>query len=82
MGTNNFAPLVVPVWFWVDYMISLSDDKQADIIDAFGNASRCLGGILGVDGVCFGTVVGLTYPSELQLNGANTSDTEVGPQTL
>ena len=59
-------------------MISLSDDKQADIIDAFGTASRCLGGVLGVDGVCFGTVVGRIYPSELQLNGANTSDTEAG----
>ena len=29
-------------------MIPLSDDKQADIIDAFNTTSRCLEGILNI----------------------------------
>ena len=27
---------------YIDFMMSLSDDKQADVIDAFNNTSRCL----------------------------------------
>ena len=36
MGTN-FAPLAVDLflfWYERDFMMSLSDDKQADVIDA------------------------------------------------
>ena len=32
--------------------------------------------ILNINNVCFGSVVGRVCPSELQLNKANTSDTE------
>ena len=44
MGTNC-APLVADLflfWYERDVMMSLSDDKQADIIDAFNTTSRCL----------------------------------------
>ena len=57
-------------------MMSLSDDKHADIIDAFTTTSRYLDDILNISNVYFGTMVNLIYPSELQLNKAYTSDTE------
>ena len=57
-------------------MISLSDDKQADIIDAFTTTSVYLDDILCIDNVYFENMVRQIYPSELQLNKANTSDTE------
>ena len=34
-------------------MMSLSDDKQADIIDAFNTTSRRLDDILIINNVCF-----------------------------
>ena len=56
--------------------MSLSDDKQADIIDAFYTTSRYLDDILNINDVYFDTMVSKIYPSELQLHKANTSDTE------
>ena len=55
-------------------MISLSDDKPADIIDAINTTYRYLDDILNVNNVYFGRVVGGICPSELQLNEANASD--------
>ena len=57
-------------------MMSLPDDKQADIIDAFYTTYRYLENILNIDNVYFDTMISQIYPSELQLNNANTSDTE------
>ena len=57
-------------------MMSLSDDTQADAIDAFNTTSRYLDDILNINNVHFNNVVSQIYPSELQLNKANTSDTE------
>ena len=57
-------------------MMSLSDDKQADIIDVFNTTSKCLDDILHIDNVYFDNLISQIYPSELQLNKANTSDTE------
>ena len=57
-------------------MMSLSDDKQAGVIDAFNTTSRYLDDILNINNVYFDNMVGQIYPSELQLNKANTSDTE------
>ena len=57
-------------------MASLSDDKQAGIIDAFNTTSRYLDDILNINNVYFDNIVSLIYPSELQVNNANTSDTE------
>ena len=78
MGTNC-APLVADLFLFCyerDLMISLSDDKQADIIDAFNTTSRYLDDILNINNVYFDTMVSQIYPSELQLNKDNTSDTE------
>ena len=62
-------------------MMSLSDDKQADVIDAFNTTSRYLGDILDINNVYFDNNISQIYPSELQLNKANTSDTEAAFQT-
>ena len=79
MGTNC-GPLVADLFLFCyerDFMMSLSDDKQADVIDAFNTSSRYLDDILNINNVYFDNMVSQIYPSELQLNKANTSDTEV-----
>ena len=57
-------------------MTSLSDVKQAEIIEAFKSTSRYLDDILNIDNPYFESIVIRIYPPELQLNKANTSDTE------
>ena len=57
-------------------MISLSDDKQADIIDDFNTTFRYLDDILNINNVYFDNMVSQIYPSELKLNKPNTFDTE------
>ena len=56
--------------------MSLSDDKQADVINAFDTTSRYLDDILNINNVYFGNMVSQIYSSELQLKKANTSDKE------
>ena len=78
IGTNC-APLVADLFLFCyerDFMMYLSDDKQADIIDAFNTTSRYLDDILNINYVYFDNMVSQIYSSELQLNKANTSDTE------
>ena len=76
MGTNC-APLVADFFLFCyerDFMMSLSDDKQADAIDhvdAFKTTSRYLDDILNINNVYFDNMVSQIYPSELQLNKAN-----------
>ena len=57
-------------------MTSLSDHKQADVIDAFNTTSIYLDDILNINNVYFDNIASQIYQSELQLNKANTSDTE------
>ena len=56
--------------------MSLSDDKPADVIDALNTRYRYLDDILIINYVYFDNMVSQKYPSELQLNKANTSDTK------
>ena len=56
--------------------MSLSDLKQAEIIEAFKSTSRYLDDLLNIDNPYFEGMVNRIYPSELQFNKANTSDTE------
>ena len=49
-------------------MKSLSDDKQADVVDAFNNTSRNSDDILNINNVFFDNMVSNRHPSELQLN--------------
>ena len=57
-------------------MDDLSDDNQADIIEAFKSTSRYLDDLLNIDNPYFDEMVNQIYPPELKLNKANTSDTE------
>ena len=57
-------------------MTSLSDVKQAEIIEAFKSTSRFLDDLLNNDSPYFEGMINRIYPPELQLNKANTSDTE------
>ena len=55
IGTNC-APLVADlflIYYERDCMMCLSDDKQADIIDAFNTTSRYLGDILNIKDICY-----------------------------
>ena len=63
-------------------MISLPDDKQAGVIDAFNTTSRYLDDILNINNVYFDNMVSQIYPSELLLNKANTSDTKTASLDL
>ena len=78
MGTNC-APLVADLVLFCyerDFMKDLSSDNQADVIKAFNSTSRYLDDLLNIDNPYFEGMVNQIYPSELQLNKANTSDTE------
>ena len=79
MGTNC-APLVADLFLFCyerDFMTSLSDVKQAEIIEAFKSTSRYLDDLLNIDNPYFEGMVNRIYPPELQLNKANTADTEL-----
>ena len=57
-------------------MMSLSDDNQSEVIEAFNSTSRYLDDLLNIDNTLFDSIVSHIYPSELQLKKANASDTE------
>ena len=53
---TNCAPLVADLFLFCyerDFIMPLSDDKQADIIDAFNTSSRYLDDILNIDNINF-----------------------------
>ena len=78
MGTNC-APPVADLFLFCyerDFMLSLSDNNQTDIIEALNYTSRYLHNLLNIDTPYFEQMVGQIYPTELQLNRANSSDTE------
>ena len=56
--------------------MSLSDNNQTDIIETLNSTSRYLDDLLYIDNHYFVQTVGQIYPTELQLNKANSSDTE------
>ena len=76
---TNCAPLVADLFLFCyerDFMSSLSNDNQADIIEALNSISRYLDDLLNIDNPYFEGMVNQIYPPELKLNKANTSDTE------
>ena len=78
MGTNC-APLVVDLFLLCyerDFMMSLSVENQSEIIEAFSSISRYLADILNIDNTYFDGLISQLYLPELQLNKANSSDTE------
>ena len=78
MGTNC-ASLVADLFLFCyerDFVLSLSDNNQTDIIEALNSTSRYLDDLPNIDNPYFEQMVGQIYPTELQLNKANSSDTE------
>ena len=59
-----------------DFRKSLSLESKTYIIEAFKATSRYLDDLLNIDNIYFERVVNRIYPAELQLNKANSSDTE------
>ena len=78
MGTYC-APLVADLFLFCyerDFMLSMSDNNQTDIIEAFNSTSRYLDDLLNIYNPYFEQMVGQIYPTERRLNKANSSDTE------
>ena len=78
MGTNC-APLVGDLFLFCyerDAKLSLSDDKKSEVIEAFNSTSRYLDDLFNIDDNFFDSMVSHIYPSELQLNKTNVSETE------
>ena len=78
MGTDC-APLVADLFLFCyerDFMLPLSDNNKTDTIEAFNCTSRYFDDLLNIDNPYFEQMVGQIYPTELQLNKANSSDTE------
>ena len=48
-------------------MLSLSDDNQSEVIEAFNSTSRYLDDLLNINDTFFDSIVNHIYPSELQL---------------
>ena len=78
MGTNC-APLVTDLFLFCyerDFTKFLSRENQADIIVSFNSTSRYLDDLLNIGNIYFDQLLDRIYPTELQLNKANSSDTE------
>ena len=68
---TNCTPLVADLFLFCyerDFMLSLSDDNQSEVIEAFNSTSRYLDDLLSIDNTFFDSMVNHIYPSELQLN--------------
>ena len=77
--STNCAPLVADLFSFCyerDFMTSLSDVKQAEIIEAFKSTCRYLDDILNIDSPYFDGMVNRIYPFELQLYKVNASNNE------
>ena len=57
-------------------MLSLSDNIQSDVVEAFNSTSRYLDSLLNIDNPYLAQMVSQIYPTELQLNKTNPSNTE------
>ena len=74
----GYAPLVADLFLFcyeLEFVVTLSGDGQASIIDTFNTTSRYLDDILNIGSVYFDSMVSQVCHSGLQLGRANTSDT-------
>ena len=68
---NNCAPLVADLFLFFndrDFMLSLSEDNQSGVIEAFNTTSRYLDDLLNIDNNFFDSMVNRIYPLILQLH--------------
>ena len=78
MGTN-WAPLVADLFLFCyerDFMLTLSDNNQADDVKAFNSTTRYLDVLLNIDNPYFEQMASQIYFTELQLNKTNSADTK------
>ena len=78
MGTKC-APLVADLFMFCyerDFILSLSDDNQFEIIEDFKSTFWYLDDLLNIINNFFDSMVNRINPSELRLNKTNVSDTE------
>ena len=65
---TNCVPLVASLFLFCyekDFIMSLSDDKQTNITDAFNTTSRYLDDVLSIN-IFFDNMVSQIYPVELK----------------
>ena len=63
--STNFAPLVADLFLFCykrDFILSLSDNNQTDIIKALNSTSRYLDDFLNIDNPYFEQMVAQIYP--------------------
>ena len=76
---TNCAPLIADLFLFCyekEFMFSISDLNQADVIEAFTFTSRYLDDLLNIDNPYFEERVSQIYPTEHQLNKTNSLNTE------
>ena len=76
---SNCAPLVADLFLFCyerDFMMPFFEEKQSEVMEAFSSTSRYLDDLLNIDNKYFDGLISQIYPSELQLNKANSSETE------
>ena len=72
MGTNCAPHVADLLCYERDFMLSLPENNQADLIEAFNStcASRYLDAMPNIDNPYFEKIVGHIYTTELQINKA------------
>ena len=70
VGTNCAPPVANLFVFCYerDFMLSLSNHNQSEVIESFNSTSRYLDDLLNIDITFFDSMVNHIYPSERQLN--------------
>ena len=70
MGTNCASLVAVLFLFCYEryFVLFLSDNKQADVVEAFNSSSRYLDDLLNIDIPYFERMVSQIYPPEHHLN--------------
>ena len=70
--------IVVLIWQFEKSSLDLieSDNNQADVVEVLNSTSRYLDDLLNIDNTYFEKMISQIYPTQLQLNKANSSDTE------
>ena len=77
--STNCAPLVADLFLFCyerERFHEISPEKSGCIIEAFNSTSRYLDDLSNIDNIYFEQMVNRVYPAELQLNKANSFDTE------
>ena len=73
------APLIADLFLFCYeryFIVSLSYNMVAKTIQVFNFTSRYLESLLNIDNLNFESIMGRIYPTELQLNKTNASETE------